>query len=35
VVHSKVVLPLQASSDAPALLARLEEEGFDNTAGAD
>ena len=31
VVHSKVVLPLQASSDAPALLAGLEEEGFDNT----
>jgi hypothetical protein len=26
VVHSKVVLPLQASSDAPALLAGLEEE---------
>ena len=31
VVHSKVVLPLQASSDAPALLAGLEEEGVDNT----
>jgi hypothetical protein len=29
VVLSKVVLPLQASSDAPALLAGFEEEGFD------
>lgn len=30
VVHSKVVLPLQTSSDAPALLSGLEEEGFGN-----
>lgn len=30
VVHSKVALPFHASSDVPALLADLEQEGFDN-----
>lgn len=29
VVHSKVGLPFQASSDAPALLAELQAEGFE------